>query len=155
MATFKQHKGKYRWLTNAFQTMFSNIALLLTITSKVILDSLKSWACLKNQSYKNFLQVNTSTLWIVDSIIDTTLNLPSKIEDILWQIYAAAMKPFHYMERTTSWQLSRLSRAWPTNKQLKHNRELWLTYGFGSALMAHLPQPSRLRTNLGMDHRSN
>ena len=42
MATFKQHKGKYRWLTNAFQTVFSNIALLLTITSKVLLDSLKA-----------------------------------------------------------------------------------------------------------------
>jgi hypothetical protein len=82
MATFKQHKGKYRWLTNAFQTVFSNIALLLTITSKVILDSLKTWAFLKNQSYKNFLQVDTSTFWIVDSIIDTTLNLPNVMHDI-------------------------------------------------------------------------
>ena len=82
MATFKQHKGKYRWLTNAFQTVFSNIALLFTITSKVILDSLKAWACLKNQSYKSFLRVDTSTFWIIDSIIDATLNLPSKIEDI-------------------------------------------------------------------------
>ena len=82
MATFKQHKGKYKWLTNAFQTVFSNIALLLTITSKVILDTLKTWACLKNQSYKNFLQVDTSIFWIVDSVIDTALNLPTKINDI-------------------------------------------------------------------------
>jgi hypothetical protein len=82
MATFKQHKGKYRWLTNAFQTVFSNIALLLTITSKVILDSLKTWAFLKNQSYKNFLRVDTSIFWIVDSIIDTTLNLPHDLHDI-------------------------------------------------------------------------
>jgi hypothetical protein len=82
MATFKQRKRKYRWLTNAFQTVFSNIALLLTITSKVLLDSLKTWACLKNQSYKNFLQVDTSIFWIVDSIIDTTLNLPNVMHDI-------------------------------------------------------------------------
>ena len=82
MATFKLHKGKYRWLTSAFQTVFSNIALLLTITSKVILDSLKTWACLKNQSYKNFLQVDTSIFWIVDSVIDTALNLPIEINDI-------------------------------------------------------------------------
>jgi hypothetical protein len=42
MATYKQHKSKYRWLTNAFQTVFSNIATLLTITSKVMLESFKT-----------------------------------------------------------------------------------------------------------------
>jgi hypothetical protein len=60
MATFKQHKRKYRWFTNAFHIVFTNIALLLTITSKVILDSLKTWASLKIQSYKIFLQVDTN-----------------------------------------------------------------------------------------------
>ena len=64
--------------------VFSNIALLLTITSKVILNSLKTWACLKNQSYKNFLQVDTSILWIEDSVIDTALNLPIKINNIFF-----------------------------------------------------------------------
>ena len=82
MATFKQHKGKYRWLTNTFQTVLSNIALLLTITSKVILDSLNTWACLKNQSYRNFLQIGISIFWIVDSVIDIALNLPIKINNI-------------------------------------------------------------------------
>jgi hypothetical protein len=43
MATFKQHKAKYRWLTNAHNTVFSNIVLLLTITSNVILESVKTW----------------------------------------------------------------------------------------------------------------
>jgi len=33
MATFKQHKGKYKWLTNAFHTSYSCIAYLLTITT--------------------------------------------------------------------------------------------------------------------------
>jgi hypothetical protein len=82
MATFKQHKGKYRWLTNAFHTVFSNIARLLIITSKVILKTVKTWALLKVQSYSNFLRVDTSIFWIVDSIIDTTLNLPKKLHDI-------------------------------------------------------------------------
>jgi hypothetical protein len=82
MATFKQHEGKYRWLTNAFQTVFSNIARLLTITSKVILEIVKTWALLKVQSYLHFLRADTSIFWIVDSIIDTTLNLPPELHDI-------------------------------------------------------------------------
>lgn len=82
MATYKQHKGKYRWLTNAFRTVFSNIALVLTITSKLLLQAVKTWAGSKKQSYKSFLRVDTSIFWLIDSIIDTTLNLPDQIHDI-------------------------------------------------------------------------
>jgi hypothetical protein len=82
MATFKQHKAKYRWLTNAHNTVFSNIASLLTITSNVILETVKTWAHTRVINYKNFLQVDTSLYWIVNSIIDTTLNLPTSIHDI-------------------------------------------------------------------------
>jgi hypothetical protein len=82
MATFKQHKAKYRWLTNAHNTVFSNIALLLTITSKVILESVKMWAHTKVIKYRNFLQADTSLFWIVNSIIDTTLNLPMTLYDV-------------------------------------------------------------------------
>ena len=82
MATFKQHKAKYRWLTNAHNIVFSNIALLLTVTSNVILESVKTWAHTKVISYKTFLQVDTSLYWLVSSIIDTTLNLPSSMYDI-------------------------------------------------------------------------
>jgi hypothetical protein len=81
MATYKQHKNKYRWLTNDFHTVFSNIATLLTITSKIILESVKAWAHLKILSYKNFLRADTSIFWLVDSIIDTTLNLPNEMLD--------------------------------------------------------------------------
>lgn len=82
MATYKHHKAKYRWLTNAFHTVFSNIALLLTITSNEVLESFKIWAHSTERSYKNFLNVKTSMFWLVDSIIDTTLNLPEKITDV-------------------------------------------------------------------------
>jgi hypothetical protein len=82
MATFKQHKGKYRWLINAYCTVFSNIAVLLTISSKLLLDTFKQWAQSKEKGYKTFFQVNTSLYWIIDSIIDTTLNLPGSISDI-------------------------------------------------------------------------
>jgi hypothetical protein len=82
MATYKLHKTKYRWLTNAFRTVYSNIALLLTITSNLVLDSIKTWAYLTERGYKNFLQINTNMFWIVDSIIDSTLNFPEKIHNV-------------------------------------------------------------------------
>jgi hypothetical protein len=82
MATFKQYKAKYRWLTNAYCTVFSNIAVLLTISSKLVLEAFKKWACEKERDYRKFLQVNTSLYWIVDSVIDTTLNLPERLSNI-------------------------------------------------------------------------
>ena len=41
MATYKQLNGKYRWLTNAYCIDFSNTVLLLTISSKMILEEFK------------------------------------------------------------------------------------------------------------------
>jgi hypothetical protein len=82
MATYKVHKQKYRWLTNAFRTVYSNIALLFTITSNLILDTVKSWAHLMKKGYKNFLRTNTSIFWIVDFIIDTALNFLDSINDV-------------------------------------------------------------------------
>ena len=55
MATYKLHKAKYRWLTNAYATMFSNIATLLSITSSLILDAFKEYARTMEQCYENFL----------------------------------------------------------------------------------------------------
>ena len=82
MATFKLHKAKYRWLTNAHGTVFSGIATLLTVTSKLVFETFKSWAKDTEQCYRNFLKVDTSLCWIVDSIIDATLNFPSFMTDI-------------------------------------------------------------------------
>jgi hypothetical protein len=83
MATYKLHKTKYRWLTNAYQTVFSNIAILLTLTSNLILESIKIWAKTTEKGLKNFMQVDTSFYSIIDSVLDATLNLPEKIHDIL------------------------------------------------------------------------
>jgi hypothetical protein len=74
MATYKVHKKKYRWLTNACRIVYSNIALLLTITSNLVMDTVKSSARMTEKGYKNFLQT--------DSIIDTTLNFPEMIHDV-------------------------------------------------------------------------
>ena len=82
MATYKQHKKKYRWLTNAFHTVFSGIAHMLTIASKLILEAVKEWAAEMACSYKGFLQVDTSLFWLVNSAIEVALNIPENISDI-------------------------------------------------------------------------
>jgi hypothetical protein len=57
MATFKQHKGKYRWLINAYCTMFSTIAILLIINSKLLLETFKEWGQSKKKVTKLFFKL--------------------------------------------------------------------------------------------------
>jgi hypothetical protein len=93
MAIYIKYKAKYKWETNAHNIVFSNIAVLLTITSKVILESVKTWAQFKVINYKNFLQVITRVYWIINSIIDVTLNLPMPMHDIyVANLYETTMK---------------------------------------------------------------
>ena len=82
MSTYKMHKNKYRWLTNAFQTVYTNIAHLITITTMEVLESVKEWALQKKIAYARFLNVETSLYWIVNSSIEVALNLPHEINDI-------------------------------------------------------------------------
>ena len=82
MSTYKLHKNLYRWLTNAFHTMYSNIAHMLTITTMRVLESVKEWAQLKRISYARFLKVETSLFWLVNSSIEVALNLPNQVTDI-------------------------------------------------------------------------
>jgi hypothetical protein len=82
MASYKQHKSSYRWLTNATQTVYTNIASLLTITTMTELESFKIWAKKTDARYCSFLQTNTSSFWIIDSVMDVTLNLPGQLHDI-------------------------------------------------------------------------
>ena len=82
MAVFKQHKLKYRWLTNAHNTIYSNVASLLTSLTMVILESFKGWARKRTSSYRSFLGCDTSIFWIVYSILQVVLNFPSHLHDI-------------------------------------------------------------------------
>jgi hypothetical protein len=78
MATYKQHKKKCRWLTNAFQTVYSNLAHMLTIATMLVLEYVKEWATTIVAGYTNFLRCDT--FWLVNSSIEVALNLPSKIQ---------------------------------------------------------------------------
>ena len=76
MAIYKFHKKKYRWISNAFGSMYVNLATLVTIATMALLDEVKQWANTTTTGYKHFLQVDTSIYWIIDSINDFCLNLP-------------------------------------------------------------------------------
>lgn len=82
MATFKQHKLKYRWLTNAFQTIYSNIASLLTVATMEVLEMIRVWAQKTVAGYRAFLKTDTSIFWMIDSVLQVTLKLPHAIHDI-------------------------------------------------------------------------
>jgi len=82
MATYKQHKNKYRWLTNAFNTVYSNMAHLLTIATMQVLEQLKSWAGVTLAGYSRFLRCHTSIFWMINSSVEAALNLPVYLHDI-------------------------------------------------------------------------
>lgn len=82
MATYKLHKNKYRWLTNAFCTVYSNLTHMLTISTMLIFDSVKEWAATVHSGFSSFLKVDTSLFWLVNSAIEVALNLPDKISNI-------------------------------------------------------------------------
>ena len=82
MAIYKFHKRKYRWITNAFGSIFVNIATLITVATMALLEEVKEWAKITTTGYKNFLQVDTSMYWIIDSINDFCINLPPNIHNI-------------------------------------------------------------------------
>lgn len=82
MAIYKFHKRKYRWITNAFGSIYVNLATLLTVTTMALLEEVKQWAKTTLTGYKNFLGVDTSIYWIIDSINDFFLNILSNIHNI-------------------------------------------------------------------------
>ena len=82
MGIYKFHKKKYRWISNAFGSIYVNVATLLTLSTMALLEEVKEWATTTVNGYKNFLGVDTSIYWIIDSIVDFTLNIPEKINNI-------------------------------------------------------------------------
>ena len=82
MAIYKFHKKKYRWISNAFGSIYVNIATLITIATMSLLEEVRQWAKTTTNGYKNFLQVDTSIYWVIDSINDFCLNIPQNVHNI-------------------------------------------------------------------------
>ena len=82
MAIYKFHKQKYRWISNAFGSLYVYLASLVTVATMSLLEEVRQWANTTLNGYKNFLKVNTSIYWVIDSINDFCLNLPHEIHNI-------------------------------------------------------------------------
>ena len=54
MAIFKFHK-KYKWIRNAFGSIYVNVATFITIATMTFLEEVKQWAKTTTTGYKNFL----------------------------------------------------------------------------------------------------
>lgn len=82
MTIYKVHENKYRWISNAFGILYVNIATLLTVSTIILLDEVNEWTNNTVKGYRNFLGIDTSIYWIIYSITDFTLNIPSTINSI-------------------------------------------------------------------------
>lgn len=82
MATYKLHKRKYRWLTNAADCIFSGPATILTKALQLIIVELKQWCRQCCDTYKRFSNVSANSFWMIDSLYDFTLNLPNAIHSV-------------------------------------------------------------------------
>ena len=130
MAIYKFHKRKYRWISNAFGSIYVNIATLLTISTMSILEEVKEWAHTRVEGYKQFLKANTSLYWIIDSINDFTLNVPPLIHNIYVADITRCFESipvighdtlFEAIEFITSLGLSNMKRKFPNSEQF-----LWI-----------------------------
>ena len=126
MAIYKFHKRKYRWISNAFGSIYVNIATLLTVSTMVILEEVKEWAYTRVEGYKNFLKANTSLYWIIDSINDFTLNVPPMIHNIYVADITRCFESipvigrdtlFEAIEFITSLGVSNMKRKFPNSEQ--------------------------------------
>ena len=82
MAIFKFHKKKYRWITNAFGSIYVGLATLITVATMALLEEVKQWAKTTLTCYKNFFNIDTSIYWVIESINDFYLNIPNDVHNI-------------------------------------------------------------------------
>jgi hypothetical protein len=77
MPTYKLHKKNYRWLTNVRGSVFALTSLILTCALMKLLTLLNEWVKIITNGYHIFINMKTS-FWIVESIIDSIINICEK-----------------------------------------------------------------------------
>ena len=130
MAIYKVHKKKYRWISNAFGTIYVNVATLLTIATMALLEEVKEWASTTVRGYKNFLGIDTSIYWIIDSITDFTLNVPEQINNIYVADITRCFESIPVSGKDTLYEaMEFITQLGITNMRRKHPRSenvLWV-----------------------------
>lgn len=77
MASFKAHKNTFRWITCSANCCFSDISLLLAYILKSCIEILKNRAHKLNQKALLCHNIVLQSWWVIDSLYDCVLNLPS------------------------------------------------------------------------------
>lgn len=90
----------------------------------------EEWATTTINEYKNFLDIDTSIYWIIDSIFDFTLNIPKNINNIYVVDITRCFESipiwdndtlYDAMEFITNIGMTNMRREHPRSKQL-----LWI-----------------------------
>lgn len=82
MATYKLHKLKYRWLTNAANCLFSRPTTIITQALLVIIADLQAWCKQQSEIYKRFGKSDANLYWVINSMFEFMLNLPRAIHSV-------------------------------------------------------------------------
>lgn len=79
---YKQHKDKFRFLSNAGNCIFSPVACLITTMLVALKNELKLVAVDLQKSCHNFLNVHCNPYWPVGDPREVALNLPNVVNSI-------------------------------------------------------------------------
>ena len=82
MATFKAHKDDFRWITNAHDCIYSNIAAVLTSILKTCIEPLQISCMRLNKKIKLIFGIDIQSFWVINFQYELTINLPEKIYSI-------------------------------------------------------------------------
>lgn len=82
MPIYKLHKKTCRWIISAQGTIFSMLAHILIVALMRFLPLFKEWVKVRTYGYEKNLQTKISIFWIVESIIDFSINMPKNISYI-------------------------------------------------------------------------
>ena len=130
MTTYKVHKKKYMWISNAFGTIYVNIATLFTISTMALLNEVNEWATTTVKGYRNFLGIDTSIYWIIDFITDFTLNIPEKINNIYVADITKCFESIHVSGKDTMYDaMEFITQIGVSNMRRKHPKSehlLWV-----------------------------
>lgn len=82
IATYKLHKQKYQWLTNAANCLFLEPAMIITHALHLVITELKVWCKHQRDMYKRFGNKASNLYWVIDSLSNFTLNLLEVIHSV-------------------------------------------------------------------------
>ena len=73
--TFKIHKNKFRWISDASNCIFSEITKDITKCLNLILIEFQNICAKQQKTFKNFLGIDINPYWVVKNATEVLINL--------------------------------------------------------------------------------